>query len=507
MYTIIKIILECFMEIFNQVLFWVHTVILGLCTVAFGIQLLYMFFFFVPPKKYKPAKKQHRFGIIIPARNEEAVIGDTIKCLLKQKYPRELFDIFVVADNCTDKTAEVARAAGAIVFEHFDDDPAHKRASYALKYGFECILKEYDRYDAFIKFDADNLMNDTYIEKMNDAFDAGVLCARGYENSKNLTESIYSGISGLWYIRYTRFTCNIRSFLRTSQMLTGAGMMFSADIIRNAGGWDALSTSDDAEFCMKRLFQGIKSHYVPDAMVYEDQPTTLKDTFNRNKRMGHGIHKLFYKQGIPALGKVVTGKWKLKYSYLDMFMEMLFVPIAVLCCLWMPLYYGYDIIWRLVVGGEENIAYVIQLAKMIGYILLFAYLLPFYLQAILAVILERKKMVVAKKAKLIPIILVFPFFMIIYAIAITVGVLTKPKWKTLKRSTAAMRVEDVVSGGDPEGQAQSEEKESLLTVDRSAQSDSLGAVSFQEIATDTAVTVDPAFVQTDSGGKSSGEDV
>ena len=171
------------MHIFNTVIDIINNVFLVLCGIAFAVQIIYVLFFWIKPRKYPKAEKQHRFGIIIPARNEEEVIGDTIRTLFKQNYPRELFDVFVVAHNCTDNTAQRAREAGAIVFEHNDDDPKHKRVSYALQHGFRKIIAEYDNYDAFIHFDADNTMNEDYIARMNDALDSGVKIARCYENS------------------------------------------------------------------------------------------------------------------------------------------------------------------------------------------------------------------------------------------------------------------------------------------------------------------------------------
>lgn len=106
------------MERFNEILSIINDqVLLTIIGIAFGIQLFYILLFFVRAKTYKKAEVKHKFGIVIPARNEAEVIGDTIKRLLKSDYPRELFDIFVVADNCTDNTAEIARAAGAIVYE------------------------------------------------------------------------------------------------------------------------------------------------------------------------------------------------------------------------------------------------------------------------------------------------------------------------------------------------------------------------------------------------------
>lgn len=418
------------MVIFNQILYYINQVFIILFSAAFTLQLIYVLLFFLKPKKYKPATKQHRFGIIIPARNESAVIGDTIKNLFSQNYPRELYDIFVVADNCTDNTAEIAREAGAIVFERFDDDPNHKRASYALKFGFQKILKDYDNYDAFIKFDADNFAHPDYFSKMNDAFESGVEIARPYSNSKNLTANMSSKISGLYYIRNSRFSCSARSALGTSQMLTGAGLMVSANIIRDIDGWDAMSISDDTQFAMKRILEGKKTHYVSEAICYEDQPESIKDTFNRNKRFGKGINKIFFNEGLRSFFKFFV---TFRYAYLDMFLELLFVPMSLVACIWFPLYYGYDIIFNLV---QNNIPYVLTVLKTLGKVLLFAFYLPFVIQGLLCVVLEHKRMLINSPKEILPAVFVFPFYMIIYCISIAFGILSKPKWKAITRSTA-----------------------------------------------------------------------
>ena len=429
------------MHIFNTVIDIINNVFLVLCGIAFAVQIIYVLFFWIKPRKYPKAEKQHRFGIIIPARNEEEVIGDTIRTLFKQNYPRELFDVFVVAHNCTDNTAQRAREAGAIVFEHNDDDPKHKRVSYALQHGFRKIIAEYDNYDAFIHFDADNTMNEDYIARMNDALDSGVKIARCYENSKNLGQNMWTGVSGLYYILDSRIACHVRSGLHTDQMLTGAGMMVSAEIIKRHDGWKCMGVSDDAEFTLQAMLEGERTYYVPEAMVYEDQPSSLKDTVNRNKRMGNGLFKLFFSHGFRCLGKFFT---TFRFGYLDMFLTLLFIPIAVVACTWFPLYYGYKIIFAAVVADT---AFLIEIGKLIGYILLFAFYLPFTLQSLLAAGLDRKKLDVPFK-KLWPAILLSPVFMIIYAISICLGVFSRPKWKKIKRnvvSADAAPTEEILS--------------------------------------------------------------
>ena len=453
------------MEIFNRVIDIINNVFLVLCSIAFAVQIIYVLFFWLKPKKYPPAKTQHKFGIIIPARNEEEVIGDTVRKLFEQNYPRELYDVFVVAHNCTDKTAERAKEAGAIVFCCNDDDPKHRRVSYALQYGFRKILAEYDNYEAFIRFDADNLMNDDFIARMNDAFDSGVKIAKCFENSKNIDQNVWAGVSGLYYIRDSRIACHVRSALHTDQMLTGAGMMVSADILRRHDGWKCMGVSEDAEFTLQAMLEGERTRYVPDAIVYEDQPSTLKDTVNRNKRMGNGLFKLFFTHGLRCFGKFFT---TFRFGFLDLFLTLLFVPIAVVACTWFPLYYGYKIIAAAVLGDTATL---VMFGTLIGYILLFAFYLPFTLQSLLAALLERKR-INAPFHKLLPAIFLSPLFMIVYAISICLGVFSRPTWKKIARNVKPPAREEELSDNPTQSQ-QEEQSESLAQSQQEEQSESL----------------------------------
>lgn len=450
-------------------------VLLTIIGIAFGIQLIYILLFFVPAKKYPVSETKHKFGIVIPARNESAVIADTVKCILRSKYPRDKFDVYVVADNCTDNTAELARAAGATVYERFDPDPKHHKAGYALKYLFEKIMEEHPgEYEVFIKFDADNLMEPDYISRMNDAYAAGVKSARGYSNSKNIDQNVVAGISGLWYIRDCRFSCNFRSAIGQGTMLGGAGMMFAAEIIEKHG-WDCLCATDDAEFVMRRLNQDkIKTMYVKDAVVYEDQPATIKETFKRYKRMAPALNKLFFTQGIKSF-LLFFARWK--WTYIDMFLTLMFIPVCVLMCTWLPIYYIYVLIYSGVVG-YWNVFW--QYITVIGYALAFAFVLAFILQALLAVVLERKR-IKAPIKKLIPTVVLFPAFMIIYAAGITIGVFSKSQWGQVKRNTT---VSSSFSIGDGDNDAEAAATTDGTTTGETATTDGTasddGTTSFAE---------------------------
>ena len=425
------------MVLYN-VLNTINTVLLSVIGLAFFFQIIYILFCWLPYKGFKRARKKHKFGIIICARNEESVIGDLLNNLKKLNYPADKYDVFVFAHNCTDGTAKVAKGCGAKVYVVNDNDPKHARASYALKGGFEQLLAEYpDTYDAFVRFDADNIVHPDYLQHMNDAYAAGYQMAKGYNAAKNLTQNTITGISGLWYVRDNRVSAHTRKALSINQLLVGPGMMFSANILKQDGGWTvALGMVEDNEFAIKHLYKGYKSTYVRDAIVYEDQPSTVKDTFNRLVRIGHGSWNLFWSEAFKCFGKFFV---TLDFSYLDVFFTLLFIPIAVLCCTWLPIFYIYDFAWSLSIG---NIAHVNEILTIVAIALVCAFIIPFILQAWLIAVLEKKIIGKEEFKKLWKPILVFPGFMIIYALAVFIGAVSKPKWKQIRRNKAKQTTPD-----------------------------------------------------------------
>lgn len=429
------------MAVLYQILEIVNYIFIAIASAGFLFQLIYILFFWLKPKTFKKSDKYNRFAIIIPACNEEDVIGSRVKALLeKQTYPKECFDVFVCAHNCSDSTAKVARENGATVYELDDKETSHRRVSYAMKFILSEIMK-LDKYDAFIRFDADNLANDEYIEKMNDAFNSGVEIARGFEASSNLTQNAWTKVSGTYYIRDSRIASNFRERAHMDSMLTGAGMMCSMKIINEIDGWDAMSMSEDAEFTINRLLEKKRVHYVSEAVVYEDQPSTFKDTFNRLTRMGHGLNLLFWKKGFKLFGKFfVTGR----FSYIDLFMTLVFIPIALVCCVWFPLYYIYYCIVNLInifgpnifgdyLSSEQSLYQLLNLGYMILYVLV-GYLVVYTFQTWLACFLSKKTLKIKSLKGYYGGIFLSPVFMVIWAIGISIGILTKPKWKKIKRN-------------------------------------------------------------------------
>ena len=438
------------MEILWRTLEIINWVVIGISTICFGFQLIMILFVWLKEKHFKPAKELHRCAVVICARNERDVIADTIKDLLEnQNYPKDKFDVFVVADNCTDDTAEIAEKAGAKVFIHNDPEPSHHRAAYAIQYGFQKIIESGAKYDFFIKFDADNHGCPDYIREMNNAFDSGVLVARPYEASTNGNQNTWTAVSATYYIRDSRLACNFRERLHLDSMLTGAGMMVASSVIEEISGyWDAFSTSDDSEFTINRLLENKRVHYVADAIVYEDQPSTMKDTWNRITRMGNGLHHVFWHRGWKMLGHFfVSGRW----SCVDLFVQMLMIPFTILAFFWFVPYYVFYALCHFInwvgpewmsgfsalngvpitsaVSQDAFISLLIMAAVVIG---TFCVIYP--LQTFLSMAMSKKKLGWENYKGYKRAVILSPLFMVFYGLAVFVGILTKPKWKQVKRN-------------------------------------------------------------------------
>ena len=485
------------MEIFRHILDIINYIFMAILGLGFLPQIIYVLLFFLKPKRYPKAKEFHKVAIFIPARNESATISNTVKSMFMQNYPSDKFAVYVVADNCSDNTAELAREAGARVFERFDNE--RRSRGWALDYGTKLALEEDPDIEFFVMFDADNVAHCDYLSKMNDAFESGVEFARGYSNSKNIDYNTASAISGIYYLRDSRLCCQSRSALGLDQQLMGPGMMVTAEFIKEKG-FDAHSISEDAEFTYNRMLEGKRTKYVDEAMYYEEQPTNMKDVFNRNIRFGYGLNKLFYNHGFRMLGKFFTTG---RLSFIDMFLQLMFIPIAMICCIWIPLYYGYTFIEAIVMSDTSALHTWLSVA---GIAISCIFYIPFVLQALFVVLLERKKLK-CKPSKLIFACLVFPLYMIVYMLSIAIGTFSrKPKWKQINHHvnvdldsflgkdagvSSEMQVASDLVSSDDENQTLSDElKDSALDLTQNIDDEMPSNTDEMELPDDNAEQVD-----------------
>lgn len=246
-------------------------------------------------RKFLPAKNNHKYAVCIPARNEEPVIKNLIDSIKKQDYPQELITIFVVADNCTDNTAKIARENGAVCYEHFN--PNERTKGFALKYLFEQIEADYgvQSFEGYFVFDSDNLLKKDYISRMNDSFDAGEKIITSYRSTKNWTESWIASTYAIHWLRSIRWRHRARSVLHLATNIQGTGFLFSNEIVKN--GWKYTSLTEDRALTADCVVDGYEISYNNDAVFYDEQPTSLRVALRQRLRWSKGHLQAFAESG------------------------------------------------------------------------------------------------------------------------------------------------------------------------------------------------------------------
>lgn len=383
---------------------------------CYAYQFLYIPVALLKKKKELPCGKLHRFAILIAARNEEIVIGNLIDSLKRQQnYPSELIDIYVAADNCTDRTARVAREHGAIVFERFNRARVGK--GYALKFLLDKIEKTYD---AYIVFDADNVVNRSYVYEINKTFSAGYDIITSYRNSKNYGDNWISSGYGLWFLREAQYLNRPRSILGASCGVSGTGFLFSRRILEKCGGWRFFLLTEDIEFTAHNIVNGEKIGYCETAVFYDEQPTGFRQSVRQRIRWVQGYLQVLRRYGI----RLIKGCLRGSFSCFDMLMNI--APAAILA--WV----GVVINLAAAVFSFLNGADVMTVMLSIGQSLLNLCLTVFIL-GLITTISEWRRIRCSVGRKLLSVI-TFPIFMLTYLPVTAAAFVCKPDWKPITHS-------------------------------------------------------------------------
>lgn len=274
-------------------------------TALWGLTLYYLFIsmFGWIKRKEVPASSfpaVNRFAVIVAAHNEEKVVGGVIRSLKALKYPKELYDIYVIADNCTDNTAKVAAENGALVHERFDE--ARKGKGFSMEWMFKRLFEMDKQYDAIAIFDADNLASPNFLMEMNKRLLQGHKVIQGYLDSKNPHDSWISGNYAISYWISNRIFQLPRYYLGLNCGLGGTGFVMATDVIKKFG-WGATCLTEDLEFSLKLVLNGMKVSWSHEAVIYDEKPLKLKQSWRQRKRWMQGhcdcasryLKKLFVK--------------------------------------------------------------------------------------------------------------------------------------------------------------------------------------------------------------------
>ncbi len=266
-------------------------------------------------RKFKKAEKQHTYGILVSARNEEAVVGKLVESIRHQDYPQELIKIFVIAHNCTDKTADAARAAGAITYEH--NDPSQRTKGFGLRQLVEYIKRDYgvECCDGYFIFDADNLLKEDFISRMNESFDSGAKVVTSYRNTKNFDDNWISASYGIHWLRTVRYENRARSLFHLASRVQGTGFLFPAELIKD--GWKYTSLTEDRAFCADIVTLGYQISFNNKAEFYDEQPTDIKIAMRQRLRWSKGHIQAFFETGPKLFSNIFVTRGNANREHKD----------------------------------------------------------------------------------------------------------------------------------------------------------------------------------------------
>ena len=274
----------------------------------------------------EPRPPHLRFDIVVPAHDEARGIAATIASLRAVDYPSELYDIVVGADNCTDDTAERARAGGARVLVR--DEPSRRGKGYGLAYAFERILAE-GRASAVVVVDADTIVSKNLLRVFAAHLDAGASAVQADYAIRNIEASWRTRLLAVAFASVHTLRSLARSRLRLSCGLRGNGMCFTTSLLA-AVPYDAFSIVEDLEYGIRLGALGHRVHYAGEAQVYGDMPAGERQSRTQRRRWEAGRARMARLHAMRLLVRGVRARDRIS---LDLAMDLLIPPLATLVAL------------------------------------------------------------------------------------------------------------------------------------------------------------------------------
>lgn len=280
-----------------------------------------------------PSAPPLRLAVVVPAHNEEAVLADTLASLNSQSYPAECFESVVVADNCTDATAAIARRFGATVLER--THASERGKGYALNHAVSYLLAQPLVADGFVVIDADTVAAPDFLSCISARISHNV-DPRGY----GAWQGRYSVLNSQDGWRAALMTAAFdlvnhvkplgRDRLGLSAGLKGNGMAFTralAEVLPWPGG----SLTEDLDYGLElaRRFD-LRVQYVPEARVEAQMPATAEQAASQRSRWERGRYGLVRERAGPLLGE---GLRRRSLLLLDAAWDLLTPPLAELAAL------------------------------------------------------------------------------------------------------------------------------------------------------------------------------
>ncbi|MCT2193709.1 glycosyltransferase [Paenibacillus sp. p3-SID1389] len=249
--------------------------------------------------QYEPNKS---FAVLVAAHNEEKVVGALMENLKQMNYPKELYDVFVICDNCSDNTANIVRSHGMNACVR--TNPNLRGKGYAIEWMLKQLWKMPRQYDAVVMFDADNLVHPDFLREMNNDLCAGARVIQGYIDTKNPEDSWITASYGISYWYCNRLWQLSRTNLKMANFLGGTGMCFETELLKEIG-WGATSLVEDLEFTMRCVERGVYPVFNYDAKLFDEKPLTFKASARQRLRWMQGHFTVARRYFFPLLWKSI----------------------------------------------------------------------------------------------------------------------------------------------------------------------------------------------------------
>lgn len=296
---------------------------LGLAVLVGYLLLLTVAALFAPRHTAIRATPTTRFAFLIPAHNEERLLPEVIANLQQLDYPRELYTIFVVADNCSDATADVARAGGAVVYERTNQEQRGK--GYALNYLIAQVNARPETYDAMIVLDADTVVSANFLRVMDARLARGERVIQAYYAVRDPESAWSTALRSVALIVLHYLRPQGRMVIGGTTGLKGNGMVFQTSLLRDrpfSGG-----LTEDLEYHMELVLDGERAMFAPDAIVWAEMPNNLQASDSQNARWERGRVEMLQRYVPQLLREAVRRR---SFVLFDAAMEQIIPPFSVL---------------------------------------------------------------------------------------------------------------------------------------------------------------------------------
>lgn len=280
-----------------------------------------------PAASRAPAGRTYRFRFVVPAHDEEVGIAETVGSLLAVDYPREMFDVIVVADNCADRTAEVAGKAGASVLVR--DEPARRGKGFALRLAFDQILAE-GRADAAVVVDADTIVSPNLLNAFAARFELGAQALQAHYGVWNAAESWRTRLLTIAFEAFHGVRSMARERVGLSCGLRGNGMAFTTDVLRRVPH-EAFSIVEDLEYGIQLAYAGHRIHYVEEARVFGKMPATETASRSQRRRWEGGRRKIARTHAVTLLKRAWHERSPL---FLDLALDVVVPSLSAIGLAW-----------------------------------------------------------------------------------------------------------------------------------------------------------------------------